>query len=200
METRWWLRGIADSVSPLEPEHLGLVGKALQSPLAERYEPRRILLMAQFAREPGSNDPVGLGLAAEARGQLHRRAEQVVMVLDRLARIDADPNAERLGRVGIVSGKSALDIGRGAHRVRDVVERGHDTVAGVLDLAPAERLKPAPDERVMRPHQFKRRAVAKPRRHLGRTDEVGEHDGAQPRIHSGLRRALSRARIANAPE
>ena len=83
------------------------------------------------------------------------------MVLDWFARVDADPNAQGLGRVGVVGGKSPLDIGRGAHRVRHIVEGGHNAVAGVLDLAPAVRLKPAPDQRVMRPHEFERRAVTR---------------------------------------
>jgi hypothetical protein len=39
----------------------------------------------------------------------------------------------------------------------------------MLDLTPSVRLEPAPHDRVMRPHQFERRAVAKPSRHLGRT-------------------------------
>ncbi len=55
---------IADSVPPLEPEHLSLIGKALESPLAERHEPRRILVLAQLARESGNDDAVGLGFAA----------------------------------------------------------------------------------------------------------------------------------------
>ena len=54
---------IGDSVPPLKPEHLSLLGKALESPLAERHESRRILL-AQLARESGHDDAVGLGFAA----------------------------------------------------------------------------------------------------------------------------------------
>ena len=52
----------------------------------------------------------------------------------------------------------------------------------------------------MRPHEFERRAVAKARRHLGRTDDVGEHDGPQSEIHGGSRCARCRARIADAAE
>jgi hypothetical protein len=70
---------------------------------------------------------------------------------------------------------------------------------GMLDLAPTVSLKSAPDKRVVRPHEFERRAVAKARRHLGRTDDVGEHDGPQSGIHS-RGRARGRARIANAAE
>jgi len=99
-----------DSVPPLKSEHLSLIGKALESPLAERHESPRILL-AQLARESGNDDAVGFCFAAQSRRKLHRRAKQVVMVLDRFARVDADPNAQGLGRVGVVSGKSPLDIG-----------------------------------------------------------------------------------------
>jgi hypothetical protein len=121
------------------------------------------------------------------------------MVLDRFARVYADPNAERLGHVGVVGSKSPLDIGRGAHRVRHIVERGHYAIAGMLDLASTVSLKSAPDKGVVRPHEFERRAVAKARRHLGRTDDVGEHDGPQSGIHS-RGRARGRARIADAAE
>ena len=101
------------------------------------------------------------------------------MILDRFPGVDPDPNAQALRRLGVVSGKAPLDIGRAAYGVRHILERGHDAVAGVLDLAPAMRLEPAPNNCVVRPNQFERRAVAEPRRHLGRTDDVGEHDRAQ---------------------
>ena len=52
----------------------------------------------------------------------------------------------------------------------------------------------------MRPHEFERRAVAETRRHLGRTDNVGEHDRAQPGVHRGRRCARGRAWIADAAE
>ena len=188
-----------DSVPPLKPEHLSLIGKALKSPLAKRHESRCVLL-AQLARESGNDDAVRLGFAAEPRRKLDRRAEEVVALRHWFARVDADPNAQGLGRVGVVGGKSPLDIGGGAHRVRHVVEGGHNAVAGMLDLAPAVRLKPAPDQRVMRPHEFERRAVTETRRHLGRTDDVGEHDGPQPGVYGGGGRTWCRARIADAAE
>ena len=76
----------------------------------------------------------------------------------------------------------------------------HDAVAGMLDLASAMCVEPAPDQSVVRPHQFERRGVAKARRHLGRTDDVGEHDGAQPGIHGRRRSPRGGARIADAAE
>jgi hypothetical protein len=52
----------------------------------------------------------------------------------------------------------------------------------------------------MHPHGFERRAVAQTRGHLGRTDNVGEHDGPQPGVHGGRRCARARAWIADAAE
>ena len=52
-----------DSVPPLKSEHLSLIGKALESPLAEGQESRRILL-AQLAGKSGHDDAIGLGFAA----------------------------------------------------------------------------------------------------------------------------------------
>jgi hypothetical protein len=52
----------------------------------------------------------------------------------------------------------------------------------------------------MHPHGFERRAVAQTRGHLGRTDNVGEHDGPQPGVHGGRRCARGRAWIADAAE
>src|SRR5580658_5254841 len=70
----------------------------------------------------------------------------------------------------------------------------------MLDLAPTVRLKPAPDQRVMRPHEFERRAVTETRRHLGRPDDVGEHDCSQPGVYGGRGCARGRAWIADAAE
>ena len=70
----------------------------------------------------------------------------------------------------------------------------------MLDLAPTVRLNPAPDQCVMRPHEFERRAVTEARRHLSRTDNVGEHDRPQPGVHGGRDRVRGRARIADTAE
>ena len=76
------------------------------------------------------------------------------MIQHRLTGVDADPHAEAFSRAAVVREKVPLDVGGGAHRVRNVVERGHDAVAGVLDLAPAVGGEAAPDERVVRPHKL----------------------------------------------
>ena len=83
---------LKQSVPPFKSEHLSLIGEPLKSTLAERHECRRILL-TKLARESENNDAVGLRFAAQPRRKLRRRAKQVVMVLDRFACVDADPNA-----------------------------------------------------------------------------------------------------------
>ena len=66
-------------IAPFEPEHRCPFGETLQAPLAERDEARRILV-GEFAHDAGNHDAVGLGFAAQAEGQLHGRAEEIVVV------------------------------------------------------------------------------------------------------------------------
>ena len=62
-ELRFFPLQSAKSVPPLKPEHRNLFGKALQTPLTERDEARRVFL-AQFAHQARDDDAVGLGFAA----------------------------------------------------------------------------------------------------------------------------------------
>ena len=70
----------------------------------------------------------------------------------------------------------------------------------MLDLASAVCLKPAPNQRVMRPHKFERRTVTETHSHLGRTDDVREHDGPQGGVYGGGGRAWYRTWIADTAE
>ena len=120
------------------------------------------------------------------------------MIRHRLAGVDADPHSQTLGRFGAVRRKAPLDVGCGAYRVRHLIERSHYSVAGVLYLASTVRGKSAPDKSIVHAHQLERRGVAEACRHLGRANDVGEHDGPQPGTH--FRRSGTRepAGIANA--
>jgi len=167
--------------------------------LAEPDEPCRILF-AKIAHEARDHNAISLGFAAQAECELHRRTEQVVMDRHRLAGVDADPHPQTLGCFGVVRGKMPLNIRSGADRIRNFIERGHDPVAGVLHLAPAVGGEPASDQRIVHSHQLERRGVAEPHRQLGRANDVGEQDCAQPGIHFRGRGARSRPGIADAAE
>jgi len=156
--------------------------------------------MTQLAHELGDNDRARVRLATQSSRKLYRPAEEIVVICYRLTGVDADTHSQLLSRAVAVSKNVPLDVGRGLHRVSHLVEGSRYSVAGVLDLSPAVRGEPAPDEAVVHADYLKCRGVAEPRRHLGRTDDVGEHDGAQSGIpfrDGGTRR---RFRIADAAE
>jgi hypothetical protein len=131
---------------------------------------------------------------------VNRGAEQVVVFSHRIAGVDPDPDPEILGRFGVVGGEPPLNISGGTDRVCHLVEHRHDAVARVLHLAPAMRGKPAAYEAIMHPHELKCGDVAETGRQLGRTDDVGDQDGAQSCIHVWRRGFCGVPRIADAPE
>ncbi len=59
-------------------------------------------------------------------------------------------------------------------------------------------LQRPPDNRIVRPDQLDRPGVAELRRHLGRPDHVGEHDGAEGGVVDRL--GVCRGRIVDAAE
>jgi hypothetical protein len=131
-------------------------------------------------------------------GELHGRAEEIIVIRYRLARVNAYPHPQTFGRFGVVCRKAPLDVGGGAYRVGDLIEHGHDPVAGVLYLASVVQGQSTSDKSVVHPHQLERRCVAEACRHFGRPNNVGKHDGTQPGSHfwrSGIR---SMPRIVNA--
>src|ERR1700751_3060502 len=107
---------------------MSLFGEALEPPLAKGYEARGILL-AKRSHEFGDKNTAGLGFATQPGRELHRCAEQVVVLGDRFAGMNADPNAQALRGLGVVSGKAPLDVGGGAHGGRYLVEGRPDAVA-----------------------------------------------------------------------
>src|SRR5262249_15378654 len=133
-----------DSISPLEPKDRRFGWKALEAPLAERNK-ARCILAGQVADKPGDQDAARLGFAAQAEGHLNRQAEKVIVLGDRFAGVDADPHPQAFGGFNVVEVESLLDVGGGADRVRDLVERGHHAVAGVFHFAAGVRCEPAPD-------------------------------------------------------
>jgi hypothetical protein len=138
--------------------------------------------------------------AAAGMGELHGRAEEVIVIRYRLAGVNAYSHSQTFGRISVVGRKAPLDVSCGADRVRDIIERGHDPVAGVLYLASMMRGQSASDQSIVHTHQLERRRVAEACRHFGRSNNVGKHDGTQPGPHfwrSGIR---SMPRIVNAAE
>jgi hypothetical protein len=72
-------------------------------------------------------------------GELHGRAEEIVVIRHRLASVNAYPHSQTFSGISVVGRKAPLDVGCGADRVGNIIECGHDPVAGVLYLASVMR-------------------------------------------------------------
>jgi hypothetical protein len=81
-------------------EHAGRTGESLQDHVTTAIE-GEASLAAQIANEVGRQDPPGLGSATDPAGQGDRRPEQVVVMVDRFAGGDPDPDPKfRIGGAG----------------------------------------------------------------------------------------------------
>ena len=109
---------------------------------------------------------------AEARGELHRRPEEVAVVGgDGLTRADADADVEGRGRRRVARLEGPLDVDRELHGRDDRGERRHDAVTGVLDLVALVGRERIADQLVVLLQQchvavVARRRVALPSRRL----------------------------------
>jgi hypothetical protein len=84
-------------------------------------------------------DPARLGQGLEPRGDVDPVAEDVAALVDDVADVDADPEADalRLGDVLLALGHAALDRDRADDRVNGARELAEDAVAHQLDDTPA---------------------------------------------------------------
>jgi len=101
------------------------------------------------------------GCRTEPSGELHRRAEEIVAVFDRLAAIKADTNVNGFRRSAVIAGEFALDANGTANGGVRRNERGHDPVAGMLHFPTLALCQATAHDRIMRSHQFRSHAVAK---------------------------------------
>src|SRR5688572_739898 len=82
----------------------------LQLPLFHGLEQRGVAVLGAHGFR--DQDLIGGRFAAQARGELHGGAEQVVAVRDRLAAVEANADVDRLLAVLVVVAERALDADR----------------------------------------------------------------------------------------
>ena len=84
-------------------------------------------------------DPAGLGERFEPRGDIDAVAEDVVVLDDDVAEVDADAEVDALvgGDIGVALGHPALHRDGAAHRIDHAGEFDQHAVAGRLDDPPA---------------------------------------------------------------
>src|SRR6185312_4883941 len=118
-----------------------------------------------------------LGLARDARRHVDSGAEDVTSLLDDLAGVDADADAELALRVLLaVLGDASLDLDRAFDGVAARAEADHDAVAETLYAAAGVLADLLFDDRLVRLHDLVREGEAPARQHRGRALDVGEHD------------------------
>src|SRR5262249_10104190 len=105
--------------------------EALQRDVADVVEAD---VLAQVHHARGYERLRRVGARAETRGELHRRAEEISLALDRLARGGADTNAHRLAGDRSRGGELGVHHRRATHRELRRSEHRHDPVAEMFHL------------------------------------------------------------------
>src|SRR5207342_1388778 len=92
-----WIRS---GLRPVDLVNADRLVEPLQSLVALVHE-LQVLAQAQLAHAVRYQDLVGLSASAQPRGELHAGAEEILVLLDRLSRAQADLEVDR--HVGILS-------------------------------------------------------------------------------------------------
>ena len=132
-------RGVAVWLKP-DPKDADRPGDVLDALLAEILECDVVQPVADLiAHRARDADAAGLGEHFEARRDVDAVAEDVVVLDDHVAEIDADAELypPRRRDVGVAPRHPALDLGSAQHGVGDAVELDQHAVAGGLDDAAA---------------------------------------------------------------
>src|SRR5262249_1287622 len=124
-------------------------------------------------------DRVCLGNITDSRRHLHRRTKKIAALLDGFAGMYTDPYTDRGLADFVIRCEFLLNLNCTRDRSRCIAKRCHSAVTRVFYLGAAMVFQTPPDDRVVSPDQCHRHRIAELRRHLGRTDHVREHDGAE---------------------
>ena len=154
---------------------------------ADRLEAEGELVLDLVVHVAGEQDPARLGQGLEPRGDVDPVAEDVAALVDDVADVDADAEADALGLgdVRLPLGHAALDRDRAGDRVDDAGELAEDAVAHQLDDAPAvlgdERL----DELLAVGLEAVEGALLVALHQARVADHVRRQDGGEPAVDAG---------------
>ena len=117
------------TVRPKDFVYLDRVIKAFGRDRASAQKQRRLTRRLRdhvFSRE----DLIGFRVRADSGSQLHRPSKQIVIVLNRFAHAQTNPQVQgRAGILNIISGERPLNGYRAFQRLVDRSKRRHDSVA-----------------------------------------------------------------------
>src|SRR3990170_3110 len=139
-----WLPLPAD---PVQPHRIVEAFELCRAAVAEIES----LTRSELSHHVRYEDIAGIGLGADARGELDSAAEQIVVLRHRLPGVEADTDAKgRLSVRLVVGGQLPLDSDGAGEGTGGGGERSHDAVAGVLDLGPTVDVQGVTENGVMR--------------------------------------------------
>jgi len=118
----------------IDPDRPSDVLDALLAPILEWVGQ---LVADVVAHRPGNADPAGFGQGFQARRNIDAVAEDVAVLGDDVAEIDADakPDLPIVSHLRLAVDHPALNLGSAAQRIDDAGEFHEQTVAGGLDDA-----------------------------------------------------------------
>ena len=109
---------------------------------------------------------------------MNDRTEQIVIFGDRLTGVKADFQVQgQVRMLLIVFVGLPLHLNGSVYTVRRLVERGHNAVAGMLDLFSGMCAERLPDDTVMDADHFLGAGVAQVLRHRGRSCDIRKQNG-----------------------
>ena len=131
--------GLAGSLLPLDGHGGEGLGEPLQGEPPDGREAEPAPGADQAGEQIAGQDLTPLGPVTEPLGDHHGGAEEVVLLLDRLTGVEADPHAERLvGTLLVVRGDGPLHGHGAADGLEGTGEGNHQPVPQTLDLLAPE--------------------------------------------------------------
>ena len=143
--------------------------------------------------------PPGGGQAFEPRRDIDPVAEDVGVVDDDVAEVDADAQHDRVagGRSGVARGHFALDVDGAAHGVDDAGELDEQAVADGLDDPPAMPVDLGVGDLAPDRLQGKQRPLLVLAHQPGIADDIGRQDRRQPAFGALCPRPLIRSSLVS---
>ena len=137
-------------------------------------------------RVVGNADAAGLGDAFQPGGDVDAVAENIVVIDDDVADVDADAefDARVLRHVGVLRGHAALDFDRAAHRIDGAGELHQHAVAGGLDDAAAMRGDTGIDQRLAQRLSVGERAFLVATHQAAVAGDIRRQHRRQPPFHA----------------
>ena len=178
------------SVSLVEahPEHADRPGDVLDALLAQILERDAEPVADLIAHRARDADAARLGELLQARGHVHAIAEDVVVLADHVAEVDADAKADLALRrhVAVAPRHALLDLDRARHGIRDARELDQHAVAGGLDQPPLVLGDRRVDQLETMGLETRERARLIGFHQAAVADHVGGEDGREPAFDRGL--------------